>query len=130
MNIISRITDWVSTPYTILLVLGDPSISRSAKLRAIIGLILIFAYVISPIDILPDFIPLSGWLDDMVVVPLGFALMRKFIPDIGITEKMYSAQTSIRKALPWIIAALVVAVILGLTWLGLLIYIIVRLITG
>jgi uncharacterized membrane protein YkvA (DUF1232 family) len=77
MRIISQIADWVTTPYTIYLILKDPAISRSVKLRAVIGLAIIFAYIISPIDIIPDFIPISGWLDDLVVVPLGLALVRK-----------------------------------------------------
>lgn len=53
---------------------------QAVKLRAAIGLALIFAYVISPIDIIPDFIPFSGWLDDIIVVPLVLALVRRFTP--------------------------------------------------
>ncbi len=49
MRIISQIADWVATPYTIYLILKDPTISRSLKLRAVIGLALIFVYMISPI---------------------------------------------------------------------------------
>jgi uncharacterized membrane protein YkvA (DUF1232 family) len=130
MRIISQVADWVTTPYTIYLILRDPAISRSVKLRAIIGLALIFAYIISPIDIIPDFIPVSGWLDDLVVVPLGLALVRKITPGIDVVEKRDRAQASVRRSLLWTMLALVVAILLGLLWLGLLIYIIVRLITG
>jgi uncharacterized membrane protein YkvA (DUF1232 family) len=130
MRIISQIADWVTTPYTIYLILRDPAISRSVKLRAIIGLALIFAYIISPIDIIPDFIPVSGWLDDLVVVPLGLALVRKITPGIDVVEKRDRTQASVRRSLLWTMLALVVAILLGLLWLGLLIYIIVRLITG
>jgi len=130
MRIISQIADWVTTPYTIYLILKDPAISRSVKLRAVIGLVLIFAYVISPIDIIPDFIPLSGWLDDLVVVPLGLALVRKITPGFDIVEKRNRAQATVRRILLWTIFSFVVATLLGLLWLGLLIYIIVRLITG
>ena len=130
MQIISKITDWVTTPYTIYLVLKDPSIPRSVKLRAAIPLVLIFAYIISPIDIIPDYVPLAGWLDDLVIVPLGLALVRKITPGIDIVEKRNRAQTSIRRILLWTALALLAAILLGLIWLGLLIYIIVRLITG
>jgi uncharacterized membrane protein YkvA (DUF1232 family) len=130
MSIISKITDWVTTPYTIYLILKDPLMSRSVKLRSTIGLVLIFAYVISPIDIIPDFIPLSGWLDDLVVAPLGLALMRKIIPDISIMETRDRAQASVGRIVLWTTLSLMVAIILGLLWLGLLIYIIVRLSTG
>jgi uncharacterized membrane protein YkvA (DUF1232 family) len=130
MTIISKITDWITTPYTIYLILKDPAIMRSVKLRSTIGLVLIFAYVISPIDIIPDFIPLSGWLDDLVVVPLGLALMRKITPDISIMEKRDRAQASVGRIVLWTTLSLMVAIILGLLWLGLLIYIIARLIAG
>ena len=38
------------------------------------------AYALSPIDIIPDFIPLIGWLDDFVVVPLGIRYAMRLIP--------------------------------------------------
>ena len=130
MRIISQIADWVATPYTIYLILKEPAISRSVKLRAVIGLALIFAYIISPIDIIPDFIPISGWLDDLVVVPLGLLWVRKITPGIDVVEKRDRAQASVRRILLWTMLSLVVAILLGLLWLGLLVYIIVRLITG
>ncbi len=130
MRLISQIADWVATPYTIYLILKDPAISRSAKLRAVIVLAFIFAYIISPIDIIPDFIPIAGWLDDLVVVPLGLALVRKITPGIDVVEKRNRAQASVRRILLWTMFSIVVAILLVLLWLGLLIYIIVRLITG
>jgi uncharacterized membrane protein YkvA (DUF1232 family) len=130
MQIISGIVDWVSTPYTIYLILKDPAIPRSVKLRAAIGLVLILAYIVSPIDIIPDFIPLAGWLDDLVIVPLGLALLRKITPGIDVVEKRNRAQASVKRILFWTMFSLAVAVFLGLLWLGLLIYVIVRLITG
>ena len=130
MRILSKIVDWVTTPYTIYLVLKDPAISWSVKLREVIVLVLIFAYIISPIDIIPDFIPFSGWLDDLVVVPLGLALVRKITPGFNVVEKRARARASIRRILLLTMLSLVVAILLGLLWLGLLIYIIVRLITG
>lgn len=38
------------------------------------------AYALSPIDLIPDFIPILGYLDDLVVVPLGIALAVRLIP--------------------------------------------------
>jgi uncharacterized membrane protein YkvA (DUF1232 family) len=130
VRIISRITDWLTTPYTIYLILKDPAISRSVKLRAVIVLALIFAYVISPIDIIPDFIPLSGWLDDLIVVPLGIALVRKITPGIDLIEKRNRAQANIRRILLLTTLALLVGILLGLIWLGLIIFTIVRMIIG
>ena len=130
MRIISRIVDWVTTPYTIYLILKDPTISRLVKLRAVIGLALIFVYIVSPIDIIPDFIPLLGWLDDLVVVPLGLTLVRIITPGIDVVEKKNRAQASVRRMLLQTMLSLVIAILLGLLWLGLLIYTVVRLIKG
>jgi uncharacterized membrane protein YkvA (DUF1232 family) len=130
MSIISRITDWVTTPYTIYLILKDRTIPKSEKVRSIIGLILIFAYVVSPIDLIPDFIPFAGWLDDLIVIPLGLALMRKFIPSIIVLEKKERAQASVRQIVIWTAVSLVIVVFLGILILGLLIYAVVRLLTG
>ena len=41
---------------------------------------LVIAYALSPIDLVPDFIPIFGHLDDLILVPLGIALAMKMIP--------------------------------------------------
>jgi uncharacterized membrane protein YkvA (DUF1232 family) len=130
MGILSQIVDWISTPYTIYLILKDGSIARSVKLRAAIGLALIFAYVISPIDIIPDVIPFAGWLDDLIIVPVGFALLRKFTPGLNVVETKNKAQKSVKRVLFWIILSIVLAILWGLLSLALLIYLIVRLFHG
>jgi hypothetical protein len=129
MGIFSRIEDWVTTPYTVYLILKDPAIPRPVKLRVVIPLALIFVYVVSPIDIIPDFIPFAGWLDDLVVVPLGLAVVRIITPGFDVLEKRERAQKSIRRILFWIALSLSVAILLGLLWLGLIVYIIIRLVT-
>lgn len=40
----------------------------------------VVAYALSPIDLIPDFIPVLGYLDDILLVPLGVVLVRRFIP--------------------------------------------------
>ena len=39
------------------------------------------AYALSPIDLIPDFVPVLGWLDDLLIVPLGLWIVRRMIPD-------------------------------------------------
>lgn len=39
------------------------------------------AYALSPIDLIPDFIPILGYLDDLIIVPLGILLVVKLIPE-------------------------------------------------
>lgn len=124
MRTISRITNWITTPYTIYLVLKDPAISRSAKLRAIIVLTIIFILIIIFADV-----PLAGWLADLIILPLGLALVRIMTPGFNIVEKSNKARTTVRRILLWTMISILAAILLGLLWLGLLIYFIVKLIT-
>jgi uncharacterized membrane protein YkvA (DUF1232 family) len=43
--------------------------------------ILLLAYIISPIDIIPDFIPVVGFLDEIILVPIVFVFIYKLIPE-------------------------------------------------
>lgn len=54
----------------------DPRTPRAAKLAAA----LVAAYALSPIDLIPDFIPVLGYVDDLILVPLGIALAVRLIP--------------------------------------------------
>jgi uncharacterized membrane protein YkvA (DUF1232 family) len=47
---------------------------------------LVVAYSLSPIDLIPDFIPVLGYLDDLILVPLGVALAIKLVPPEIFTE--------------------------------------------
>jgi uncharacterized membrane protein YkvA (DUF1232 family) len=46
----------------------------------------VVAYALSPIDLIPDFVPVLGYLDDLVIVPVGLMLALKLIPDAVLTE--------------------------------------------
>ena len=52
----------------------------------------IVAYAFSPIDLIPDFIPIVGYLDDLVLIPIGIALAIKLIPPNVIAECRARAQ--------------------------------------
>ena len=54
----------------------DPRTPLIAKIFA--GVIV--AYALSPIDLIPDFIPVLGYLDDLIVIPLGIAVCLRLIP--------------------------------------------------
>ena len=56
--------------------LQDPRTPRTAKLLGAAFM----AYLLSPIDLIPDFIPVLGQLDDIVLVPAGFFLVWRMIP--------------------------------------------------
>ena len=55
---------------------NDPRTPRHARLAGL-G---VLAYLASPIDLIPDFIPVLGWLDDLVLVPIGLVVVWKLIP--------------------------------------------------
>lgn len=54
----------------------DPLTPLVAKVLALI----VAAYAVSPIDLIPDFIPVIGYLDDLIIVPLGIMLVVRLIP--------------------------------------------------
>ena len=54
----------------------DPRVPMPARFLAIA----VAAYALSPIDLIPDFIPVFGWLDDLIIVPLGLLAVRRLIP--------------------------------------------------
>lgn len=77
---------------------------------------LVVAYAFSPIDLLPDFIPVLGYLDDLVLVPLGIALALKMIPPAVMVECRNQAQIDIRERKPvyWLTAVVMITIWLGL----------------
>jgi uncharacterized membrane protein YkvA (DUF1232 family) len=62
--------------YALYLAARDPRVPVVAKLVVV----LVVAYALSPIDLIPDFIPVLGYLDDMLLLPIGIALAIKLMP--------------------------------------------------
>ena len=62
--------------FTLYLACRHPRVPWYAKLLALI----VVAYALSPIDLIPDFIPVLGYLDDLVLIPLGLMLVIRLIP--------------------------------------------------
>jgi uncharacterized membrane protein YkvA (DUF1232 family) len=62
--------------YTLYLASKDPNLPFIAKVVMIITV----AYAFSPIDLIPDFIPVIGYLDDLIILPFGIWLSIKLIP--------------------------------------------------
>ncbi|PWC87983.1 hypothetical protein TSH100_08815 [Azospirillum sp. TSH100] len=70
------------------------------------------AYALSPIDLIPDFIPVLGYLDDLLIVPLGILLVVRLIPPELLAE--HRAAAARRSARPVSVAAAVLMIVLWL----------------
>jgi len=98
--------------YRLCLVYRDPRVPWYARLFAL-G---IAAYVLSPIDLLPDFIPVLGHLDDLVLVPLLVVLATRMIPPGVLAECQAAAEARLAQGRG---IGLVGAGLVFLSWLAL-----------
>ncbi|MBI9012665.1 MAG: DUF1232 domain-containing protein [Clostridiales bacterium] len=64
--------------------------------------IITVGYALSPIDLIPDFIPILGYLDDLIILPLLITLTLKLIPKPLINEYILKAKTLEKKPKNWI----------------------------
>ncbi|MDF2114877.1 YkvA family protein [Roseiarcaceae bacterium H3SJ34-1] len=84
----------------------DPRVPWYAKaLCAIVA-----AYALSPVDLIPDFIPVLGYLDDVVLVPLGILLAVRLIPPPVMSELRAAADLRLERPVSRVGAAVIVAV--------------------
>lgn len=83
------------------------------------------AYAFSPIDLIPDFIPVLGYLDDVILIPLGIAIALKMIPESVIREHEAAAEERMKSGKPknWFVGGLIlIAWIVAIVWILLLVY--------
>lgn len=102
--------------YALYLAIRDPRCPWYARLLA--GLVV--AYAFSPLDLIPDVLPVIGYLDDLLLVPLGIAIAIRLIPaqvlaesrqaaESLATEKPVSRGAAVAIVLLWCVAAALVA---------------------
>ncbi len=84
----------------------DPRTPVHARILAL----LVAAYALSPIDLIPDFIPVLGYLDDLVLVPLGLALVVKLLPPTVLASAREQAQLAAERPTSKLAAGVIVAV--------------------
>ncbi len=77
----------------------------------------IVAYAFSPIDLIPDFLPIIGYLDDLVLIPIGIALAIKLIPESVLIHCRARAQKAIenKKPISWTAGAIIILIWSGLS---------------
>jgi len=74
----------------------------------------VVAYAFSPIDLIPDFVPVLGYLDDLILIPMGIALAAKMIPAPVLTECRARAKEIMANGQPVSYTAGVVVVVIWL----------------
>lgn len=83
--------------HAVWLAARDPRTPIAAKL---VGL-LVAAYALSPIDLIPDFIPVLGLVDDAVLIPLGLWLFERLIPAEQLAEHRARAAEETKRPVSW-----------------------------
>lgn len=110
-SLILRLKDWAKAlkknTYALYLASKNPNVPLLAKV--LIGIVV--AYALSPIDLIPDFIPLIGYLDDMLLLPIGIWLVIKLIPDDVWAECRHGAEQRTMRLPKNSRAALVIVII-------------------
>lgn len=94
-----------------------PQTPRSAKIVCIA----VLAYVASPIDLIPDFIPVLGQLDDLLIVPLGIALVTRLTPKPLWEARLREAEAS-REKLPRLWWGALLIVLVWMVFFGLFVW--------
>ena len=74
--------------------------------------VLVVGYILSPIDLIPDFIPVLGYLDDLIILPLGIWLAIKLIPKEVLMECKIEADESLMEGKPknWIAGIIIILI--------------------
>jgi uncharacterized membrane protein YkvA (DUF1232 family) len=92
--------------YALYLAYRDPRVSWYARVFAAV----VVGYAFSPIDLIPDVVPVLGYLDDLIVVPLGVALAIKMIPPHVLAECREKARDAKDKPVNRVAAIVIVFV--------------------
>ncbi|XRG77106.1 YkvA family protein [Rossellomorea sp. GAMAL-10_SWC] len=89
-------------------------------LYAKVFIVCVVAYAFSPIDLIPDFIPILGYLDDVILIPIGIYISLKLIPDNVIVDCEMKAEEMMKQGKPknWIVGSLIL-----LIWLVIFIWV-------
>ena len=117
-----RLRDWARSLKADVLALWfcckHPDTPLSAKILAT----LVVAYALSPIDLIPDFIPVIGYLDDVILVPIGIYFTLKLVPQHVLEECRAKARDWIAARQPkprnYVAAAVIVVLWLLMLWIA------------
>jgi len=107
---VSRLRDWARTLKRQTLIVyfaaRDPRTPWFPRVLALA----IAAYALSPIDLIPDFVPVLGYLDDVIIVPLGLWLVLRLIPAEVIADSHAKAEAASERPVSRAMAVAIVAI--------------------
>jgi uncharacterized membrane protein YkvA (DUF1232 family) len=92
--------------HAIYLAAQSPRVPWHARILAIA----VAGYALSPIDLIPDFIPVLGYVDDLIIVPLGIWLVLSLIPDDVMAECRAMADEAATRPRNRVAAAAIIAI--------------------
>lgn len=99
--------------YTLYLAMKNPRVPWYAKIFSA----LVVAYAFCPVDLIPDFIPILGYLDDCIIIPASIFIAIKMIPPEVIDEcRANAGKIAEKKPRIWLLAPFIVAVWFGVAY--------------
>lgn len=109
-SLISTVKQWARTikrdVHAVWLAARDPRTPWFAKVLALV----VAAYAVSPIDLIPDFIPVLGYVDDIIIVPLGIMLVVRLVPPEVMNEHRETAARAIERPVSRMAAGVFIAI--------------------
>jgi len=85
----------------------NPKLSILPKLLILITI----GYALSPIDLIPDFIPILGYIDDLIILPILITISLKLIPQNIINQSIVEAnQSNLKLPKNWIAASIIICI--------------------
>jgi uncharacterized membrane protein YkvA (DUF1232 family) len=112
--------------YALYIAARDPRVPWYAK----VFLGLVVAHTFSPIDLIPDFVPVLGYLDDLIITPLGIALALKMIPSEVMTEARQQSEELMQQGKPISRAGAILVIGVWLVILAIMVWWIVRVVNN
>lgn len=102
--------------WTLYVAWHEPEVVWYARLLAL----LVVAYAFSPIDLIPDFVPVLGYLDDLILLPLGIWLAIRLIPPpvLAACREQAAALANVQRPKNWLAAGVIVLLWLLLLWVA------------
>lgn len=110
MKLIDRMKQWARTIKRDVVALWLAARHPRTPWYAKVAAAMVAAYALSPIDLVPDFIPVLGYLDDLIIVPVGILLVIKLIPDDLMTELRGKAAAQESRPQSYVAAVLIAAI--------------------